>query len=180
MNAGLELPRAALGPRPGTALQSGGVRQQHPDGDAVGRTIGIVDQPELGYPAGGGVVEVELPLVAQLHDGNAGKRLGDRTPVEEGALVDPPSGCPVGEAVVVAGQDLPVPNECRAGADDAVGIGVCVDLLNEVGPPLGNRWCLGALGLRGCNEHTEQSCGESRHCVPCCQTCRSEGPRTDP
>ena len=64
---------------------AGGVREQHAHGDPC--ALGIVLRIERGKDLLYGLVEVELALLVELHDGGCGgEALGERRHVEDGVL----------------------------------------------------------------------------------------------
>lgn len=110
----------AIGPC--RVLEAGGVREQHPQGDAVHRTEGIVYLAQVGNPAGDRVVEREQAPVPQAQDRDRGQGLGDGTPMENGSRSHGTSGGPVLQAGVVAPDDASVAQQGEAPAHDTVGL----------------------------------------------------------
>src|SRR5262245_50951649 len=107
-------------PWPCRRAKSGRVRHQMPDRDLAHVTEGIVNCAQFGQVFKYRLVEFQQTAIAQLHDGDAGKRLGDRSPMENRVFVHRVLYFNISEAEELLRDDLPVLNEHEAAADDAV------------------------------------------------------------
>ena len=113
------MPRLVATPRPRAGTQSRAVRHQAPDGHLSDVAERIVDLAQFRHVLDGRIIEREPPPVAQLQDGDAGQRLGDRCPVIDRLVVHGPFRREILVADVVLCVDLAAFDEQEAAADDA-------------------------------------------------------------
>ena len=113
------MPRLVAAPRPGAGAEAGAVRHQVADRHLRDVAERVVDLPQLGHVLDRRIVERQQAAIAQLHDRDAGERLGDRRPVKDRLLVNGPLRRRVLEALERLVDDRAVPDEHQAAADDA-------------------------------------------------------------
>ena len=94
------------------------MRHQMPDRDLRDVPERIVDLPQLRHVLDGGIVEREQAAIAQLHDRDAGERLGNRCPVVNRLFVDRALRREILIALERLVDDLAVPHEHQAAAGD--------------------------------------------------------------
>jgi hypothetical protein len=140
----------APGPRPPAqrrAEQVGGAAHR-PDPGGVGQQVAqrgrAEARPGRDHPVGAqvgtrGRVEVDQPLLLQLHDGDRGDGLGDRCDPEDGVLIDRRPGRDVGDAVPVEPGQGPVADHPhrqasdRPAAEDLANPGFQIELIDSCG-----------------------------------------------
>ena len=115
----VRLPRLVSAPWPRRGAESGAVRHQVADGHLADVAERIVDGAQFGDVTDDGVVERQAPAIAQLHDRDAGERLRDGRPVEDGLLVDRLLRVEVLQPVPGAGDRSAVVHDPQAAADDS-------------------------------------------------------------
>ena len=113
------MPRLVAAPRPGAGAEAGAVRHQVADRHLRDVAERVVDLAQLGHVLDRRIVERQQPAIAQLHDRDAGERLGDRRPVIDRLLVDGALRRAILVALERLVRDRAVLHEHQAAADDA-------------------------------------------------------------
>ena len=116
----VRLPVFVAAPGPGRRAKTRRMRHQMFERDLAHIAVRVMDGAECREVFDDRVVEFEKAAITQLHNGNAGEGLRDRSPVIDGAFVNRLLFLLIGEAEEFLRDDLAVLKEHKAAADDAV------------------------------------------------------------
>ena len=95
--------------------------QQVPDRHVLDCPEAVTHFAQLGNVLDDGIVEGEQSAIAQLHDGDRGKGLGDRGPMEDRVRVYRAGGLDVGQTVEVSSQHRVSSKDHQSAPHDPLG-----------------------------------------------------------